>query len=493
MIPATTYPTTHLRYACVPSAASLYELVSSIIDENAFTATITGMLLAWPFLVVACAVASLLAIAWVLLGRLLATRQLLAPVTIGLCLASLAFLSIALWARAIYLSTEAFADNMPVLQGSVQVAFNTDMSVALAVVTTTFAVGVVIALWCGLLHRLLQTGGILREAHEAFAMMPSLLWLLPPILIALLAALFAYWLVVASYLASAGRPTHGFVHYDVRLQSMTALITAGVLWTAEMVLHLGFCTSAGAVARGISPAESPGKWQGGGVGVVRLLLLDRLVCRRLLLVIPGRLFRFLLEHCLHQAQTDGKGKPELRCVTQCCLRCCLDRSTRFLQYISHTAYIYVAVHDLTFAEGARQAFELTLRNIGQVAVLTAGERLLLTLAKLAVACTCTGGAAIVMSIHFSVETAIENANGALCLIFVATFCVADAWLAAFDAACEAIFLCYLVDQEENDGDVRPYYASPTLQRYMEKHRPSLQLPAATPPAENGEAQDDKAQ
>ena len=38
------------------------------------------------------------------------------------------------WARAIYLSTGAFADNMPVLQGSVQVAFNTDMSVALAVV-----------------------------------------------------------------------------------------------------------------------------------------------------------------------------------------------------------------------------------------------------------------------------------------------------------------------------------------------------------------------
>ena len=74
------------------------------------------------------------------------------------------------------------------------------------------------------------------------------------------------------------------------------------------------------------------------------------------------------------AQTDGKGKPELRGVTHCCLRCCLDHTTRFLQYISHNAYIYVAVHDLTFTEGARQAFELTLRNIGQVSVLTAGER-----------------------------------------------------------------------------------------------------------------------
>ena len=48
-------------------------------------------------------------------------------------------------------------------------------------------------------------------------------------------------------------------------------------------------------------------------------------------------------------------------------------------------------------------------------------------------------------------------------------------------AAEAIFLCYLVDQEENDGDVRPYYASAALRRYMETHRPSYRLPAVTPP------------
>ena len=50
-----------------------------------------------------------------------------------------------------------------------------------------------------------------------------------------------------------------------------------------------------------------------------------------LLVVPGRLFRFLLEHTLHQAQTDGRGKPERRWMTHCCLRCCLDSATRWLQ------------------------------------------------------------------------------------------------------------------------------------------------------------------
>jgi len=46
---------------------------------------------------------------------------------------------------------------------------------------------------------------------------------------------------------------------------------------------------------------------------------------------------------------------------------------------------------------------------------------------------------------------------------------------------EAVFLCYLVDQEENDGDVRPYYSSLVLRTYMERHQPSYQLPVTTPP------------
>ena len=53
-------------------------------------------------------------------------------------------------------------------------------------------------------------------------------------------------------------------------------------------------------------------------------------------------------------------------------------------------------------------------------------------------------------------------------------------MAIYDSAVEAIFLCFLVDQEENDGDSRPYYASAALQRYMERHRPVYRLPSSNP-------------
>ena len=79
--------------------------------------------------------------------------------------------------------------------------------------------------------------------------MPSLLLVLPPILLLLLAVLFAYWLIISILLASAGHPHQGHMRYDERLQWFFVFHTIGILWTAEMVLHLGFCSSAGAVAK----------------------------------------------------------------------------------------------------------------------------------------------------------------------------------------------------------------------------------------------------
>ena len=72
----------------------------------------------------------------------------------------------------------------------------------------------------------------------------------------------------------------------------------------------------------------------------------------------------------------------------------------------------------------------------------------------------------------------ENASGAALFTFALTFCVADAWIGVLDAAVEAIFLCYLVDVSENDGETRPYYASAALRAYMDRHRPSYVLPCS---------------
>ena len=206
------------------------------------------------------------------------------------------------------------------------------MSLALAILVSAFSVGVAVALWCGLMQRLLQAGGILREAAEATRTMPSIL-LLPPLLLLLLVLLFGYWLGVSVLLASAGHPTHGHMRYDHRLQWFFWYHTVGLLWTAEVILHLGFCASAGAVAQwyfaSVEVPMSPRTGSAVGLATWRTLrYAPGSLALGALLVIPGRIFRFFLEHCLHQAQTDGRGKPELRGVANCCMFCCLDCSTK---------------------------------------------------------------------------------------------------------------------------------------------------------------------
>ena len=86
-----------------------------------------------------------------------------------------------------FLQGLSVAGEMPVLQGSLQVATNAQMAAALAAIATAIAVGVGVALSCGLLQRLLQAGGLLREASEAIASLPALLVL--PLLLSCATAL----------------------------------------------------------------------------------------------------------------------------------------------------------------------------------------------------------------------------------------------------------------------------------------------------------------
>jgi len=248
-IPATTYPTIATSRNCVPSAASLYALVSSEIDDSAFMSVMAGVYKTLKWLLAASVGAMLLAACWMASVQMLGRAGCLAPVTVSAAIVALLALAVALLVRARYLGSAAFAQGVPALAGSLQVAVNTDMSIGLAILVGFLSVGVTVALWCGLLQRLLQAGGILQEAADAAKALPALVLLLPPLLMLGLGLLFGYYIYVALLLASAGHTTRGLMHYEHHLQLYFVYHTVGLLWTAEALLHLGFCATSGIVVR----------------------------------------------------------------------------------------------------------------------------------------------------------------------------------------------------------------------------------------------------
>ena len=254
-IPATTYPTANLLHNCVPGAPSLYAVVADRIDQSAFTSVLAGLFRAWHVVLLAAAAAAALALLWAACIRAMCRARAMAVSTVLVAVASLALLAAALWVRAFYLSSAAFADEHPIFLGSLEVAINTDMSLVLALVTTVFAVSVAVALWCGLLHRLLEGGGIIAEAAEAVAAMPALLLVIPPVVSVLLVGLFFFWGYVALLIATAGTPIKGELAYDRPLQWLLILHAAGVLWSAEALLHVGCCATSAVVVRWCAPRK----------------------------------------------------------------------------------------------------------------------------------------------------------------------------------------------------------------------------------------------
>ena len=212
---------------------------------------------------------------------------------------------------------------MPALAGSLQVAVNTDMSIGLAILVGFLSVAVTVALWCGLLQRLMQAGGILQEAADAARSLPALVLLLPPLLMLALGLLFCYYIYVALLLASAGHSTRGLMHFDRHLQLYFLYHSLGLLWTAEALLHLGFCSTSGIVVRWYFASVEPSALSAGaaplgraagacevGTALLRTLRFSSgSLVLGALLVIPGRMFRFFLEHCLHQVRAPTEPYP----------------------------------------------------------------------------------------------------------------------------------------------------------------------------------------
>ena len=106
------------------------------------------------------------------------------------------------------------------------------------------------------------------------------------------------------------------MHFDRHLQLYFLYHSLGLLWTAEALLHLGFCSTSGVVVRWYFASVEPSALSAGaaplgraagacevGTALLRTLRFSSgSLVLGALLVIPGRMFRFFLEHCLHQVR-----------------------------------------------------------------------------------------------------------------------------------------------------------------------------------------------
>ncbi|XP_054420665.1 choline transporter-like protein 3 isoform X1 [Pteronotus mesoamericanus] len=446
---------------CAPQTPECYSRFASVLlnDADPLHRTLSGVMSGRDTVFGLCVLASALSLAVLLAFRLiprLLLRTLIALVILG----SLFVCGVLWWLYYDYTNDLSVAldterDNMTWLLG-------------FAVVSTVFT-AVLLLLIFVLRRRMELAVELLRVANTAIGRCPALL-LQPLWTVAVLLFFWALWVAVLLSLGTAGaaRVTGaGHVEYTPLsgIRYLWGYHLVGLVWTSEFILACQRMTVAGAVVacyftrNGNDPPDRP-----------VLSSLATLFCyhpgtaAKGSLLIPAASIPGAAVLCMSHALRGQWSSAWSRCVCRCCSSClrCLDRC---LGPVSQHAYTATAINGTDFCTSAKDACRLLAKKSHHFTSVNRFGDFIIFLGKVLVVC-CTVFAGL-MAFNYHRELQVWAAPLLLAAFFATS--VARSALSVFATVLDALFLCFAVDLETNDGSSdKPYFMDPELLSFVKR-------------------------
>ncbi|XP_045403442.1 choline transporter-like protein 3 isoform X2 [Lemur catta] len=434
---------------CIPQTPECYSLFASVLlnDVDTLHRILSGIMSGKDTILGLCILALALSLAMMFTFRFLTT--LLVHIFISLVILGLLFVCGVLWwlyydytnDLSIELDTER--ENMKCVLG-------------FAIVSTVIT-AVLLVLIFVLRKRTKLAVELFQVTNKAISSSPFLLFQ-PLWTFAILIFFWVLWVAVLLSLGTAGAAQvieGGRVEYqpllDIRCMWWYHLI--GLIWTSEFILACQQMTIAGAVVTCYfnrnknDPPDRP-----------ILSSLSILFCYHQGTVVKGsfliavvRIPRIILT-CIYNALKE-KRRASSRCMFRCCNGCfwCLDK---YLRHLNQNAYIATAINGTDFCTSARDAFKILSKNSSHFTSVNWFGDFVIFLGKALVVCfTVFGGL-----MAFNYNRALQVWAIPLLLVAFFAYLVAHSFLSVFETVLDALFLCFAVDLETNDGSSeKPYF------------------------------------
>ncbi|XP_069120217.1 choline transporter-like protein 2 isoform X1 [Argopecten irradians] len=182
------------------------------------------------------------------------------------------------------------------------------------------------------------------------------------------------------------------------------------------------------------------------------------------------MIRVMLEYI--DAKLKGTENPVGKFLIKC-LKCCFWCLEKCLKFLTKNAYIMVAIHGKNFCSSAKDAFMLIMRNIVRVAVVDKVTDFIMLLGKLVIVGATAAGAYFFFSgsIDFLKDytPTLNFYVVPIVIVTIVSYVVASCFFSVYSMAVDTLFLCFLEDLERNDGSVeKPFYMSKDLMKILGK-------------------------
>eukprot|EP00296_Roombia_truncata_P007567 JP446011.1.p1 GENE.JP446011.1~~JP446011.1.p1 ORF type:complete len:598 (-),score=136.03 JP446011.1:114-1907(-) len=299
---------------------------------------------------------------------------------------------------------------------------------------------------------------VIQQAAKAIRAMPAM-FIIPLVVWVIIMGVFAYWVVIFLFLASAGEFSAAESRYvwDDTLRYMILYHLFGLLWTRAFLSAVSELMIAGSVSQWYFPQK--GSLSFPVLAAVKNTLRYHLGSAAFgsFIIAVVEMIRVLFNYFCAQMKAANQDNPVVKCMI-CCVNCCLACLERFINYLNRNAYIQVAIHGVSFCKGAKDGFSLLLRNCLRVAAITPISSVFVGLGKIFITAVTAFLGALIMT-GFQVSQ-VANADPFVVIIMILIGgTVGASFMSVYSMAIDTVFQCYCMDEEWGSGSTSSEFKS----------------------------------
>ncbi|XP_075364440.1 choline transporter-like protein 3 isoform X1 [Mycteria americana] len=446
---------------CVPQNPECYSkyasvLISMVNEMDVFHRILSGIL-AGRDTVIGLSVLAL-AFSFILVLAFRFIRMLLVHTLIALVVFGLLFVSGVLW----WLYYDYRNDPSTELETEKE---NVKFLLGYAIFSTIVTV-VLLSLVLVLRKRLQFTVQLFRVVDKIIGRIPFLLFQ-PLWTFLILIVFWVFWVAVLLSLGTAGTAqttSGGQVEYRALsgICYMAWYHFVGLIWTSEFILACQQMTIAGAVVTCYfnrnknSPPPHP-----------VLSSISVLFCYHLGTAVKGsflitilRIPRIVLSYLCNILKK--KESTCAKCLFKCCF-CWFWCQESCLRYFHQHAYTTTAINGTNFCTSAKDAVFILAKNSPKLASISCFGDFMLFLGKVFVVCFTVFGGLMAFNYHRELQAWVVP----LLLVGFFAYLMSHSFLSVFEVTADAMFLCFAIDMETNDGSAeKPYFMDQELLTFV---------------------------
>ncbi|XP_058295832.1 choline transporter-like protein 3 isoform X5 [Hylobates moloch] len=325
-------------------------------------------------------------------------------------------------------------------------------------IVSTGITAVLLVLIFVLRKRIKLTVELFQITNKAISSAPFLLFQ-PLWTFAILIFFWVLWVAVLLSLGTAGAAQvmeGGQVEYKPLsgIRYMWSYHLIGLIWTSEFILACQQMTIAGAVVTcyfNRSKNDPPDRPILSSLSILFFYHQGTVVKGSFLISVVRipRIIVMYMQNALKEQQNGALSRYLFRCC-YCCFWC-LDK---YLLHLNQNAYTTTAINGTDFCTSAKDAFKILSKKSSHFTSINCFGDFIIFLGKVLVVCfTVFGGL-----MAFNYDRAFQVWAVPLLLVAFFAYLVAHSFLSVFETVLDALFLCFAVDLETNDGSSeKPYF------------------------------------